>query len=54
MLEILQFIFSSFWIWVGTVILLIILACVIPNIDIGTKNYYYAEKDKKDKDYSKE
>ena len=28
--------------------------CVIPNIDIGTKNYYYAEKDKKDKDYSKE
>lgn len=45
MLEILKFIFSNFWIWLGTVIL---LGEAIPNIHIGSKNYY-TQDDKKGK-----
>jgi len=32
MMEILQFVFSSFWTWLGTVILIVAIAACIPSI----------------------
>ena len=32
MLEVLQFVFSSFWIWLGTVILIVAIGGCIPTI----------------------
>ena len=46
MLEILKFIFSNFWIWLGTVIL---VSAIIPNIHIGNKIYQTKEEDKNNK-----
>jgi hypothetical protein len=37
MLELLQFVFSSFWIWLGTVILIIVIGVSIYNIIVAVK-----------------
>ena len=39
MLEILQFIFSSFWIWLGTLMLVSVIAGCIANIRLVTWKY---------------
>lgn len=36
MLEVLKFIFTNFWTWLGTVILILYLGNLIPDIHIGT------------------
>ena len=48
MLEILRFIFSSFWIFCGTVILIIAVAIVVDAMFPITKKEIYYDRDSKD------
>jgi hypothetical protein len=44
-MEILQFIFQSFWHWLGTVILIGAIGIIVPSFHFGTKNITYYKKD---------
>lgn len=39
MLEVLQFVFSSFWVWLGTVVLILCVAACVPSF-----RFRYAKK----------
>jgi len=47
MLEVLQFVFSSFWIWLGTVILVSVLGSMVCNTVYALREKHDTETSKK-------